>query len=275
MGIEGPSPPYPCVACNNVDDAAPAIKGGPSRDQRGHVMQGLWDALQPWVVSAAGGFLGALFLLPTQLGQALIKFRFDKMIEAAKAESSRDVERLREQLAHLSDRGKRSNELEFAAVQAVWEKVVEAGLSASTAAYSFLEFPDLRSLDHEELRSYLELSGFSQEQIIQVGQADDRNDAFTKVTIWRQIATARTDIFEANLLLKRQRIFMPDGLRAQFQELIDLMNGAVVERKLNVQHPHIPRSEWGGAVLKFAKEFDSSFEALAKAVNLQLVRAGE
>lgn len=233
----------------------------------------MWDAIQPWLVSAIGGCFGALFLLPTKLGEAVLKFRFDKLLEAAKTDSNRDIEQLREKLSHLSDRGKRSNELEFAAVQTVWDKLMEAYLSVGAAVYSFIEFPDLSGLKDEELRSYLATVDFTDQQIKQVTDATDRKDAYVKVIMWRSIAKAINDVFEVRLLLRKQRIFMQDNLREQFQAVIDLMNSAAIERKLNVQHPHIPQKEWGGNALKYSKEIDGMVDALAAAVNARLFRA--
>jgi hypothetical protein len=76
-----------------------------------------WLTFWPWIVSALGGAIGAAVLLPTKVGEALIKFRFDKQIEGFKADQGAKLERLREQLGHLGDRGRRSNELEFAAIR--------------------------------------------------------------------------------------------------------------------------------------------------------------
>jgi hypothetical protein len=82
----------------------------------------IWDAIAPWLIAGVGGSIGAALLLPTKLGEALFKHRFDKAIEGYKAEQGKDIEKLREQLSHLGDRGRRSNELEFAAIRDVWEK---------------------------------------------------------------------------------------------------------------------------------------------------------
>ena len=75
---------------------------------------------------SAIGAIGAALLLPTKLGETHFKYRFDKAIEGYKAEQGKELEKVREQLSHVGDRGRRSNELEFAAIRDVWEKTVEA-----------------------------------------------------------------------------------------------------------------------------------------------------
>ena len=73
------------------------------------------------------------------MGEALIQFRTNKLLESVKseqsrqlewlkaeqgrelerlrAEQSRELERLKEQLSHLGDRGRRSNQMEFVAIE--------------------------------------------------------------------------------------------------------------------------------------------------------------
>jgi hypothetical protein len=90
-----------------------------------------------------GGAIGALLLLPSKLGEILFKYRFDKEIEGFKADQGAKLERLRERLNHLGDRGRRSNEMEFAAIREVWEKIVEAYVATHNCVANFIQYPDL------------------------------------------------------------------------------------------------------------------------------------
>ena len=78
--------------------------------------ENLWTAIYPRIVAGLGGFIGAALLLPTKLGEALFSYRLGKALEGFKAEQSRELERLKEQLNHVGDRGRRSNEMEFSAI---------------------------------------------------------------------------------------------------------------------------------------------------------------
>ncbi|WP_144030655.1 hypothetical protein [Bradyrhizobium japonicum] len=218
------------------------------------------------------GALGAALLLPTKFGEAAFKYRFDKAVEGLKAEQGAKLEQLRERLNHFADRSRRSNEMEFAAIREVWDKTIEAQQATVDCTTSLMEYPDLKRLTTEELDGFLTTSGFSREQADQVRQAADHNDMYVKVLMWRSIANAGQKNFDAELLLRKQRIFMPEEIRKQFSALHDLLRGAQVERRLQLQHPHIPRAEWGGAVLKFAKEGEASLERLAQSVNQRLSR---
>ncbi len=90
----------------------------------------VWADIYPWIVAGLGGFFGAALLLPTKLGDALFNYRLGKALEGFKADQNRELERLKEQLSHVGDRGKRSNEMEFSAIKLVWEKFVEAFLAS-------------------------------------------------------------------------------------------------------------------------------------------------
>jgi hypothetical protein len=95
-------------------------------------MMAIWNEIYPWLIAGIGGFIGAALLLPTKLGEALVQFRVGKALEAFKAQQTGELERLREQLSHLGDRGRRSNEMEFAAIETVWRAFVKAWLSTNT-----------------------------------------------------------------------------------------------------------------------------------------------
>ncbi|MDI2078316.1 hypothetical protein, partial [Bradyrhizobium sp. Mp27] len=153
--------------------------------------------LYPWLTGAIGGFLGAALLLPTKLGEALIKFRYDRNLEAFKADQSRDLESVKERLAHLGDRGKRSNELEFSATRAVWEQFMEAYAATDAAILGFVELPDLARYSEEERQVYLNNTDFSSLQKQQVLEAGNPTDMYSKVFLWRKIANAREAIFRA------------------------------------------------------------------------------
>src|SRR6266403_1834184 len=91
---------------------------------------------------AMGGAFGLFMIaLSTKFGDKLIAFQFDKRLGVVKDAQNHEIEKLREQLSHLGDRGKRSNEMEFAAIKLVWDGFVEAYLATATCAMSFVEYP--------------------------------------------------------------------------------------------------------------------------------------
>lgn len=149
-------------------------------------MQFLSD-LYPWLTGAIGGLLGAAFLLPTKLGEALFKYRFDRAVEAFKAEQGRELEILKEQLNHLGDRGKRSNEMEFTAITAIWDKFVAAYLATRRCVVRFIEIPSFGAMTADEFEAFLSAVEFTDTQKLRLSSASDREKAYSEIWAARAI----------------------------------------------------------------------------------------
>jgi hypothetical protein len=110
----------------------------------------VWTAVYPWIVAGLGDFFGAVLLLPTKLGEALFSYRLGKALEGFKADQNRELERLKEQLSHVGDRGKRSNEMEFSSIKLVWDAFVKAWLSTNTCIGGPTRIPLFKRMSEEE-----------------------------------------------------------------------------------------------------------------------------
>ena len=196
----------------------------------------VWTAIYPWIVAGLGGFVGAALLLPTKLGEALFSYRLGKALEGYKADQNRELERLKEQLSHVGDRGKRSNEMEFSAIKLVWEKFVEAFLATNRCIAQLIESPDLRAMNEEEFETYLTATDFSDSQKQQLRKAPDRQKTYFDIITWRSIVRAQNENFDARLLLRKHGIFMPSALKGEFTKALDILVGAQSEQQVDHQH---------------------------------------
>jgi hypothetical protein len=61
-------------------------------------MQEAASLFYPWLVSAIGGFLGALFLLPTRLAEFALKHSFDRLLESYKGPQLQVLEQFKHEL---------------------------------------------------------------------------------------------------------------------------------------------------------------------------------
>lgn len=233
-------------------------------------MTAIWDAIFPWIISGIGGFLGAALLLPTKLGEALIKFRSDRNLEEFKAQQARELEALRDRLNHLSDRGKRANELEFNAITAVWERFIEAYTATDVAVMSFIQIPDLNTMNGDERDKYLETTELSPSQKEQVRSASDRTDMLSKILVWRQIANAGEQIFLAHKAIRKERIFLPEDLRLEIMGMLDIVSGAYIQRKIEHQSPR--RNHQLEGTTKFYDRGPKGVDNLATLVRAKLIR---
>ncbi|WP_315729138.1 hypothetical protein [Bradyrhizobium sp. SZCCHNS2015] len=230
----------------------------------------IWDALYPWIISGLGGFIGAALLLPTKLGEVLVKFRSDRKLEEFKSQQARDLEALREQLNHLGDRGKRANELEFIAITTVWEKFIEAYAATDAAIMSFVQIPDLNTMNGDEREKYLEVTELSSAQKEQVRSAADPTEMLVKILIWRRIANAGEQIFLAHKAVRKERIFLPEDLRLEFMRMLDIVSGAYTQRKIEHQSPQ--RNLRMEGMTKFYDQGSKGVDNLATMVRTRLIR---
>jgi hypothetical protein len=160
----------------------------------------LW--LLQTVISA--GFILAFFgLAPAKLGERLLGHYLDQRLSSVRHEQNEKIEELKAQLAHLSDRGSRSNEREYNALTAVWDKFVEAYLSTHTCVISFIQHPDLDRLNNDEINAFLSSEDVSDRQRQAILSASDKNKAYSDVVQIRQINRALKDTFEARILLRK------------------------------------------------------------------------
>jgi hypothetical protein len=242
-----------------------------------------WAVIYPWIVAGLGGFFGAAILLPTRLGEALFKYRLGKALEGFKADQSRELERLkadqnqalehlREQLSHLGDRGRRSNEMEFAAIESVWKAFVKAWLSTNTCIGMNMRIPRFASMSEDEVKSFASSSGLSEREQKSLLSATDREKEYTTILKWTMVLDAGNDIYQARLTLREQRIFMPESLTKEFSDVIEMMSGAQVERRLSLENPHIPAFDFGKSSTDWIKNCTPIFERVAAAANARLFR---
>ena len=104
-----------------------------------------WPEFTKWIYPALAGAISALIvsllLLPSKWGEMLIKGRIDKSLEEFKSSQTKEVEQLKGLVAHLGDRGKRANELEFSAIETIWEKSSMPICRLVPASSKWLNFP--------------------------------------------------------------------------------------------------------------------------------------
>jgi hypothetical protein len=231
-----------------------------------------WDQIYPWIVAAIGGFLGAALLLPTKLGEALFSYRLGKALEGFKADRTQELEHLKEQLGHVGDRGRRSNELEFSSIEIVWRAFVKAWLSTNTCIGSMTQIPRFATMGESDVKSFAASSGLNENDQKRLLAATDRENEYVNIVSWQRVIEAGQDVYQVRLKLREQRIFMPEDITTVFSEVIEKMSGAQVERRLMLENPQIPSLEFGNVSVEWLQNCVPTFENLAKVANERLFR---
>jgi hypothetical protein len=223
-------------------------------------------------VAAAGvAATGFIVLLPTKFGEKYLGFHFDRKLAELKDNQNQEIEKLKERLAHFGDRGKRSNEMEFAAIKLVWESFVEAYLSTTTCAIAAVEYPDFGRMSEAQKEAFISDSDISDSEKDRLRNASDQNKEYVAILNWQQIARAGREQHEARLLLRKQRIFMPKELSEQFMAAIAKLTAVYVQRKLSFQNPG-SHDAFGGPIPEFLSSHEKMFDQLASLSNARLFR---
>ncbi len=237
-------------------------------------MISLGDIASWWLQTAiAAGAAATAFivLLPTKLGEKYLGFHFNKKLADVKDAQNREIEKLKEQLAHFGDRGKRSNEMEFAAIKSVWESFVEAYLATTTCALAPVEYPDFSRMPDADKEAFISDSDISARDKDRLRNASDQNKEYVALINWQQIARAGREQHEARLLLRKQRIFMPKELSDQYMEAIAKLAAVYIQRKLSFQNPG-SHDGFGGPIPEFLGSHEKMFDELSSKSNARLFR---
>ncbi len=195
---------------------------------------GAWIAQ---VTAAFGGsFLAFIGATSSKFGERFLGHHFDRKLADLKHDQNAQIEALRAELAHLSDRGRRSNEREFDAISAVWEKFVDAYLATTNCAIDFHQHPDLVRLSTDNLLDFLDETPLTDAQKKTIIEATDKNDRYRSFVTLRSINAAHKAIFDVRQLLRKNGIFVPDDLARAFQSAIEVLTKAEVQRYMEFSY---------------------------------------
>ncbi|WP_407158845.1 hypothetical protein [Bradyrhizobium sp. STM 3557] len=234
-----------------------------------------WGEIVSWLlqtaVAAGVAGMGFVVLLPTKLGEKYLGFHFDRKLADLKDQQNQEIEKLKEQLAHFGDRGKRSNEMEFAAIKLVWESFVEAYLATTTCALGYVEHPDFAGMSEAEQEAFIYGSDFPDREKERLRKAADKNKEYVAIVTWQQIARAGREQHQARLLLRKQLIFMPKDLSDRFMEAIGKLTAVFVQRKIGFQSLG-STDGFGGPIPEYLNNHEQMLEQLAALSNARLFR---
>ena len=89
------------------------------------------------------------------------KERHELALANLKHEQDAQIEDLRAMIAHLTDRGKHSNEREYAALSAIWEEFVDLYYATDQCIVGAMQYPDLTRMSEAVSKCFREPCRFS------------------------------------------------------------------------------------------------------------------
>jgi methyl-accepting chemotaxis protein len=84
-------------------------------------------------------------------------------LEDLKGAQNEKIEKLRGDIGHLQDRGKHSNEREYAALAEIWEKFSDLHTATNNCIMGFMQFPDLERMDNDRIARFLDQNDFTED----------------------------------------------------------------------------------------------------------------
>jgi hypothetical protein len=235
------------------------------------MVAGLLIALLSFLLGAAGAIGGLALTMSTRFGDRLINHKFDERIEKYKSELEGEVEKLRAWLSHVTDRGARSNELEYEAITATWFQYIKAHQATLQCVARVSEHPDFDQLTAEQLDDYLKTTEFSAAQQKQMREAQNKNDMYAKIERLRTINIAGTAIYEGNQVLANKGIFIPSNLETSFELALQFCAKAWAVEKTNFSYGTAPRSS--KAIIEFLEKERAVRDSLKAAVRMRILAA--
>ncbi len=197
-----------------------------------------------WIVQtlASSGvvILSFIAIKSTAFGERFLNHHLERRIADLKHTHEQKIEQLRADLAHLQDRGRRANELEFDAASKLWHAFVDAHQKTRQAIVDYMQFPDLNKLSDDDVTTFLESTELSSPQRAQVLGASDKVRMYAKVMRQRKIYTAGAAIYDGMLLLNTNGIFVSCEMSEMFKNGFEMLSKAQVEQQINFEHGDVP-----------------------------------
>jgi hypothetical protein len=188
------------------------------------------------LASSAVAILTFIAIRSTAIGERFLNHHLERRITDLEHAHEEKIEALRSDLAHLQDRGRRANELEFDAASKVWHAYVDAYIKTKQAIVDLLSFPPLNKLAQEDVTTFLESTELSEEQRAKVVSASDKERTYARIMRFRKINAAGTAIQHGWLLVRTDSIFISSEMSKRFEEGFRLLSKAQIEQQMNFEH---------------------------------------
>lgn len=209
------------------------------------------------------GFIG---IAPKFVSEKLLSHYLDGRLAEQNREHERQIEALKADLARIGDRGVRSNEREFNALSEAWGKFVDAYMSTNVCAISIISHPDLNIMEKDSIENFLNSDSVKPEAISRILAAHDKNKIYVNYVQFRQIIRSQNDIFDARSCLRKSAIFVPAELRKKYEDTLEILSKAQVERHMQFDHERYD----GGAIQALLKDGQAIFEDLVEATQSRI-----
>ncbi|MGD0109242.1 MAG: hypothetical protein ABSC06_35180 [Rhodopila sp.] len=201
----------------------------------------LLKLLQPWFAllgsfaAIAALLVAAAYGLFRLLGEKWLNSKFEERLAAYKHAQQRELEQLKFEINTLMDRTTKLHQREFDVLPEIWGKANDAFSAALSIGFGLQRYPDLNSMNGQQLDSFLEKSELEAWQKAEIRKAPDKTryyiGAIAPIDLWN----AEKARIEFSGYLSRNGIFIPEPIDKQFKAVDQLLFDVVNEYRISLQ----------------------------------------
>ncbi|MBI5469443.1 MAG: hypothetical protein HY891_09960 [Deltaproteobacteria bacterium] len=166
------------------------------------------------------------------LGKKWIENKFATKLEEYKSAQNRELEDFRYKINTLFNRVVKIHEKEYEVLPEAWAKLHDAKDYISGLVNLFQTYPDFSRLKEAEIKSILRDYKWKDHQIDELIGADDKNKHFQDRIFWQRLGEARLKFSDFHCYIVRNRIFLSEELKEQFNKADELMWDVLATREV-------------------------------------------
>lgn len=214
----------------------------------------------------------ALFWLLFQKSvERWIDAHFSKRQKEFEHEQVKELQRLKVKLDTVVQGALKLQEREFKIIPEAWEKVSEAFGLALWLSAPFEETISVGQLSEAELAEFLEKSDLYETQKAKIREADRRNrdELYREIEIRKRHGRGRQAIADADSFTRMNGLFMPEPMKKQFAQLVQLIWECVVSHQVGTEAKDYKITNDGWKKLK--EQGEPLHDAIEVAIRLRLL----
>lgn len=184
------------------------------------------------IVLYVGGAVGIAYGLFVFLGNKWIENKFATRLEEYKSKQNKELENFKYQINSLFNRVVNIHQKEYEVLPAAWTKLHDAKDHISSLVHPFQQYPDFTHLDEDEIKRILRCYKWEDHQIDGLIDNYDRNKYFQEKIFWQRFNESKSKFSDFHNYIVRNRIFLSEELKDQFNKADELMWDALITREV-------------------------------------------
>jgi hypothetical protein len=184
------------------------------------------------VVFYGGGAVGLAYGLFIFLGKKWIENKFTAKLQEYKSAQDRELEDVRYRINTLFSRVTKIHEKEYEVLPTAWAKLHDAKDCIGALVSPLQSYPDFGRLKEPEIRSIVACYNWEEYQIQDLLNTHDKDKYFKEKIFWHQLSEARSKFSDFHIYITRNRIFLSQELKEQFNKADNLLWETLLTREV-------------------------------------------